>query len=59
MAVVPVVLSRRVAVAQSEVTVSGQVTEYQKDSCVEPLGAVKFCAIDEEPLGEVDATRAA
>src|SRR5262249_39347539 len=58
--VVPVVVSVSVAVAQSNWTVSGQVTLYQKDSWVEPLGTPKLCLIEESPLvGAVEPRRAA
>jgi len=58
--VVPAVVSARVAVAQSYVTVSGQITSYQNDSVPPPLGAVKDCAIEELPLvGEVEPSIAA
>ncbi|MFF4185212.1 hypothetical protein ACFYZ9_18620 [Streptomyces sp. NPDC001691] len=53
-------LSLRVAVAQSYVTVSGQNTSYQKLSEGELPGAVKICEIEELPLvGEVPPTLAA
>src|SRR5947209_17591461 len=58
--VVLVVLSRRVAVAQSNWTVSGQVTLYQNDSVELPAGASNVCPIDELPLvGEVAPSMAA
>ena len=58
--VVPVVLSRSVAVAQSYVTVSVQTTLYQKDSEVAPAPTVKVWAMLLSPLkGEVLPTRAA
>ena len=44
------VLSRRVTVAQSNCTVSGQVTLYQKDSVEAPVGASKVWRTDESPL---------
>ena len=44
------VLSRRVTVAQSNRTVSGQVTLYQNDSVEAPAGASKVWRIDESPL---------
>jgi hypothetical protein len=47
--VVPPVLSLRVAVAQSKLTVSGQVTLYQKDSVVSPTAAVKVWEMLESP----------
>jgi hypothetical protein len=57
--VVPVVLFLSVAVAQSKVTVSGQVTLYQKVSVVPPL-AVNVWAMLELPLvGDVAPARAA
>lgn len=57
--VVPVVLSRRVAVAQSNCTVSGQCTWYQKLSVVVPLAAVKVCLIELLPLvGALEPTSA-
>ena len=48
--VVEVVLSRRVAVAQSWVTVSGQCTRYQKESVVAPDGIVNVWAMLLSPL---------
>ena len=55
--VVPVVLSLRVAVAQSYCTVSGQFTRYQKVSVVVPLAAVNVCWIELLPLvGELPPT---
>ncbi len=58
--VLPVVLSFSVAVAQSWLTVSGQVTLYQKDSWLLPVGAVKVCLIDDAPLvGDVEPSSAA
>src|SRR5579859_267711 len=48
--VVAVVLSFRVAVAQSWLTVSGQVTLYQNDRVALPAGAVKVWVSDEVPL---------
>lgn len=57
--VVPAVLSRRVAVAQSNCTVSGQCTWYQKLSVVVPLAAVKVCAMELLPLvGELEPASA-
>src|SRR5205823_12596711 len=44
------VLSRRVTVAQSNRTVSGQVTLYQNDSVEAPAGASKVWRIDESPF---------
>ena len=49
-AVLPVVLSRKVAVAQSYVTVSGQEMLYQKVRWLEPDRAVNVWAIEELPL---------
>src|SRR5213082_552169 len=58
--VVAAVLSRRVAVAQSYVTVSGQTLRYQKVSLVLPAGAVKVCCSVLSPLvGVVVPRRAA
>jgi hypothetical protein len=58
--VVPEVLSVRVAVAQSKVTVSGQVTLYQKDSVVSPTAAVKVWKMFESPaVADVDPAMAA
>jgi hypothetical protein len=58
--VVPPVLSLRVAVAQSKLTVSGQVTLYQKDSVVSPAAAVKVWMMFESPaVGDVDPAMAA
>src|SRR5438132_3933265 len=48
--VVPVVLSRSVAVAQSKVTVSVQTTRYQKVSVPPVEGAANVCAIELSPL---------
>jgi hypothetical protein len=48
--VVLVVLSLSVAVAQSKVTVSGQVTLYQKLSVPEPLGTVNVWLMELSPL---------
>src|SRR2546430_16157384 len=50
--VVPVVLSRSVAVAQSKVTVSVQTTRYQKDSVPPVAGAADVCATELSPLNE-------
>jgi len=44
--VVPVTLSLSVAVAQSYVTVSGQVFEYQKESVDAFDGSVNVCATE-------------
>src|SRR5712664_1868955 len=49
-AVEPAVLSARVTSAQSKVTVSGQVSLYQSERPVAPLGAVKVCAIELSPF---------
>src|SRR5262245_26270079 len=57
--VVAVVLSRRVAVNQSKVMVSGHVMRYQNDTCVCPLGTVNVWASDESVDGEVEPIRAA
>ncbi len=58
--VVPAVLSCSVAVAQSYVTVSGQMFLYQNDTFVLPAGAVNVCEMLESPLvGLVPPTRAA
>ena len=55
--VTPVVLSLRVAVAQSKVTVSVQCTWYQNVSVVDPVGAVKVWAMELSPLnGEAEPT---
>src|SRR6266566_722097 len=57
--VVPVVLSRNVAVAQSYVTESVQTARYQKVSVPPPAGAANVCAIELSPLkGPVLPTRA-
>jgi len=57
--VVPAVLSRRVAVAQSYVTVSVQTTRYQKVSVPPVEGATNVCATELSPLnGELLPTRA-
>src|SRR6266550_3919910 len=58
-AVVPAVLSRRVAVAQSYVTLSVQTTRYQNVSVPPAAGALKVCATELSPLNaEVLPTRA-
>jgi hypothetical protein len=58
--VVPVVLSLSVAVAQSYVTVSGQVILYQNVSWLLPAGAVNVWVILESPfVGLVLPRRAA
>src|SRR6267143_78624 len=49
-AVVPVVLSFSVAVAQSYVTVSVHTTRYQKDRVPPAAGAVNVCATELSPL---------
>jgi hypothetical protein len=41
------------------VTVSGQITVYQNDNCVDPVGTVNVCAIEESVEGDVEPTRAA
>src|SRR2546430_17610377 len=57
--VVPAVLSRSVAVAQSKVTVSVQMTRYQKGSVPPAAGAVNVWATELSPLnGEVVPTLA-
>ncbi len=56
--VFPVVLSLRVAVAQSYRTVSGQLIRYQKLSLLVPLAAVKVCLSELVLEGEVEPTRA-
>src|SRR2546430_13364862 len=59
-AVVPVVLSFSVAVAQSYVTVSVHTTRYQKDRVPPVAGAVNVCATELSPLnGDPLPTRAA
>src|SRR5215467_6605126 len=56
----PVVLSRRVASAQSNFTVSGQVSWYQSDSCVAPAGGVNVCEMElSPPVGVVSPSCAA
>src|SRR5262249_37452063 len=58
--VVPVVLSFNVAVAQSQVTSSGQLRLYQNDSCEAPDPAVKVWESFESPLvGLVEPSSAA
>src|SRR6266550_2157281 len=58
--VVPAVLSRSVAVAQSKVTVSVQMTRYQKVSVPPAAGTLNVCATELSPLnGEVLPTLAA
>src|SRR5436190_19827968 len=59
-AVVPAVLSRSVAVAQSYVTLSVQTTRYQKVRVPPAAGALKVCATELSPLnGDVLPTLAA
>ena len=58
-AVVPVVLSRSVTVAQSYVTVSGQKLRYQNEMVVDDPGAVNVWASEESVVGDEDPSSAA